>query len=186
MAGTGGGVKRSVVLVGGLSIVLLAVVAAATLGVGPLGTDREMPTPEITSFEVVDRGCQEDVRRGSTSRHGAGSATYAGVIDDISPEAALSAEVRRTSPERADVTTYSLHIRTHEPETTTDSCPGSVAYRVTYDAPYPDGSSGLRSMRFVDGELESCGGSSSGPDLGCVELMDETETHWAGGSEAEL
>lgn len=106
------------------------------------------------------------------------SATYAGVINDTSPETELSVEVRRTSPERADVTTYRLDIRTHELQSLDDSCPGAIVYRVEYDVPYDPMTSGLRHMRFVDGDLRGCGESSFGPDLGCVELMDETETHW--------
>ena len=167
------------VLVGAL---LVALVGLSFLGVGPFQGDWSEPTPEITSLEITDRGCYDEVRGFAMSSTGG---VYAGVINDTSPETELSAEIRRTSPERADVTTYHLDMWTHEPETANEPCPGAIAYRVEYDAPYDETASGLRQLQSIDGELRSCGGSTSGPDLGCVEPMDDTDTHWTNRSTVE-
>ncbi|MCU4741923.1 hypothetical protein OB955_20760 [Halobacteria archaeon AArc-m2/3/4] len=160
----------------------LTVTGIYVLGIGPFDDSWEEPTPEITALEITDRGCEEDVRAFAHSSSGGTGSVNAGTLARP-PETELSAEIRRTSPERAEITTYRLDIHTHEPDTTTTECPGRIAYRVEYDAPYDNTGTGLRVAVFVDGALRSCGSSTSGPDTGCIQLREDTDVHWTNSSD---
>ena len=169
-----------------LLIVVLAAVAtgAALAGAGPFQSDAE-PTgpPEIESFEITDRGCQDDIRKFSSSSSGTNGTEF-GTIDTATPETELSAQIRRTSPESAAITTYRIDLRTHETTTANETCPGRIAYRIEYDTHASDDTVGHRVALTVDGRTVSCGGATSGPDLGCGRLMTEPTTHWSNESDA--
>ena len=161
---------------------VLAIVAAYAAGIGPFESDAPKPTPEITSFEITDRGCRADVREFSHGRVGPnGSFVHAETLDTASSATELSAQIRRTSPGGAAITTYRLDVQTHEQTPANASCPGRIAYRIEYDA--PAGPTGVREAVFVDGRLRSCGGSTSGGDLGCRRLQDDLTTHWSNASD---
>jgi len=175
--------RRALLLV----VVLAAAGAGAALaGAGPFQGDPDPDRePAIESFEITDRGCQDEVREfASSNSAGDGGGVDAGTIDTPSPETELSAQIRRTSPGSAEVVTYRIDLRTHEPADANESCAGRIAYRIEYDAPSGAGAAGQRVSLAVDGRTTSCGGSTSGPDLGCHRLMSETTTHYTNASDA--
>ncbi|MFW5984388.1 MAG: hypothetical protein ACOCRA_04270 [Halobacteria archaeon] len=145
------------------------------------GDDWEEPEPSIESVEVTRAGCHDDVRgKGMSSSDG----TWIGTVNGTSPHTVVSAEIRHVSPDRADVTTYRLDVETHNtsvpaPDYDCDADEGAVRYEISYDAPSPDGATGHRIERYLNGELKGCGGSTSDPDIGCVPLHEEAETHWS-------
>ena len=170
-----------------LAVVLVAAVGGmALVGAGPFQDDPDPDRPpEIQSFEITDRGCQDEVRDfASSNSAGDGDGVDAGTIDTASPETELSAEIRRTSPESAEIITYRVDLRTHDPVDANESCPGRIAYRIEYDAPSGAGATGHRVALGVDGRIKSCGGSTSGPELGCHRLMSETTTRYTNESDA--
>ncbi|MDZ7688801.1 MAG: hypothetical protein U5J64_08805 [Halobacteriales archaeon] len=110
--------------------------------------------------------------------------TWTGTVNGTSPRAVVSAEIRLVSPERADVTTYRVNAETHNtsapaPEHDCSADDGVVVYEIEYDAPGDENADGRRIERYLDGELKGCGGSTSGPDIGCVRLHEEVTTHWS-------
>lgn len=166
------------------AVLLLAGAALVATGVIPPSDETAPPEPEITTIEVTDRGCDADLREsGSTGGGGNGPYYTTGTIPVDSQAVNLSAQIQRTSPEDADVRTYRVDVRTHAPaNTTTTSCQPEIAYRVEYTA--PSGSVGIRHAVFVDGHVEGCGGSTSGPDVGCDRLMaQDVPTDWSNASE---
>ncbi|GAA0661688.1 hypothetical protein GCM10009020_02410 [Natronoarchaeum mannanilyticum] len=165
---------------------MVAAAGMSLAGAGPFQGDPDPDRPPaIGSFEITDRGCQDEVREfASSNSAGDGDGVDAGTIDTDSPETELSAEMRRTSPESAAVVTYRIDLRTHEPAGANESCAGRIAYRVEYDAPVSEAAVGHRVALTVDGRTKSCGGSTSGPDLGCHRLMTETTTHYTNASDA--
>jgi len=175
--------RRALLLV----VVLVAAGAGAALaGAGPFQGDPDPDrAPAIESFEITDRGCQDEVSEfASSTSAGDGDGVDAGTIDTASPETELSAEIRRTSPASAEIVTYRIDLRTHEPADANESCAGRVAYQIEYDAPAGEAAVGHRVALAVDGRTTSCGGGTSGPELGCHRLMSETTTHYTNESDA--
>ena len=152
-------------------------------GIGPsvFGDGWEEPEPTIETVKVDGSGCHDDIRGMSmTSSDG----TWMGTVNATSPHTELSAQIRLVSPDRADVTAYRVDVETHNtsapaPGYNCTADEGAVRYRLEYNAPYPDGTTGLRVTRYVDGELWGCGGSTSGPDLGCARMHADVPTHWS-------
>jgi hypothetical protein len=174
---------KKAVLATAVALGAFAVGAALVAGV-PLSDGWEPPEPEIESVEVVSAGCHEDVRGMSmTSTDG----TWMGTVNGTSPHTEISAEIRLTSPDRADVTTYRIDAETHNTSAPAsgydcDADEGAVRYRLRYDAPSPDETTGRRVTRYLNGELWGCGGSTSGPDLGCARIHQDVPTQWSNGS----
>jgi hypothetical protein len=168
---------------------LVAVFSALVL-FGPVGADVqslvfgewEEPEPSIESVEIVRAGCHDDVRGVAFS---SSDGAWIGTVNGTSPHTELSAEIRLTSPDRADITTYRIEAETHNTTAPAsgygcDADAGAVRYRVEYDAPSPDGTKGSRVARYLDAEIVGCGGSTSGPEIGCARLMrDEAATYWS-------
>jgi hypothetical protein len=161
--------QRTTIVVSG--VVLAAVLVGGTymLGLGPFAEDSPSPTPEVKSLEITDRGC-----RGTINEFGGGSVgpgarfTNSGVINTSSPATELSAKTVRTSPNGVSIPTYRTDITTHNLPNNTTSCRGTIAYRVVINA--PSGSVGARHSLYIDGREVSCGGSTSGQNLGCYRL----------------
>jgi len=172
--------NETAVAVFGLAALVVIVLFAAT------GGDWEPPEPEIESVDVVESGCHDDVRKtASTSTGGA----WTGTVNGTSPHTELSAEIRLTSSESADVVTYRVDIETHNtsvpaPEYDRSADEGAVVYKVEYETPYDDTAEGLRVERYRDGELKGCGGTTSDPELGCARLYEDVTTHWSNGSDS--
>lgn len=154
-------------------VVAVAFVGSAfAAGVGPFAPDPAEPTPTVETLEITDRGCRGELREFGHSRNGPnGTYVSEGIIDAASPVAGLSATALRTSPENAEVLTYRVDVRTHEPANATTDCEdgGEVAYRLVANA--PDGLAGERLAVYVDGRIASCGGGTYGPNTGCGRLM---------------
>lgn len=170
--------NKIAVAVFGLAALVVIVFFSAT------GGDWKPPEPEIESIEVVRSGCHDDVRKvASSSTDG----TWTGTVNGTSPHTVVSAEIRHVSPERADVTTYRLDVETHNtsapaPEHDCSAGEGAIVYEVEYDAPSDENAEGRRVERYRDGELKGCGGSMSGPDIGCARLHEDVTTHWSNAS----
>lgn len=159
----------------GLAALVVIVFFSAT------GGDWDPPEPEIESVDVVESGCHEDIRARSASSPTDG---WVGTVNETSPHTEVSAEIRLTSPDRADVITYRVDVETHNtsvpaPEYDCSEQEGAILYEVEYDAPYDETAEGLRVERYRDGELKGCGGSTSGPELGCPRLYEDATTHWS-------
>ena len=140
----------------------------------------EKPQPSIESVEVTRSGCHDDVPGMSMS---SSDGTWISTVNDTSPHTEISAEIRLVSPDRADVTMYRLDVETHKMSAPEYNCSGAVRYEVQYDAPSPDDTTGLRVERYLNGELKGCGGSASGPDIGCDRLHEDVPTHWSNESD---
>lgn len=103
-----------------------------------------------------------------------------GVIDTPSPNASLSLEITRTSPDDARVTTYRVDVDTHPRDgtttggDTTDPCPGEVAYRLDLTVDYRKA---MCVAVYEDGEVTACGGTDCEPFIG-----DERRRWWANGT----
>ena len=165
-------------------VLLLGGAALFVTGVLPPAAETPPPEPEITTIDVTDRGCDADLREFAASGdEGNGSSYATGTILVDSQAANLSARIHRTSPDDADVRTYRVDVDTHSPaNATTASCQPEIAYRVEFTA--PSGPVGNRHALIVDGQVKSCGGATSGPDIGCDRLMAQyVPTAWSNASE---
>lgn len=159
---------------------LAAGVAIGALLIGGVpASGKSPPDPEIESIEVLDAGCHDDVRPwGMSSSDG----TWVSTINNTSKHTEVSAQVRRTSPPDATVVAYRVQLETHNTTVESGECPGRIVYRVEYDAPYPDAADAMRTERYVDGEFHTCGGSTSGPETGCVALHKDRPTRYSNGT----
>jgi hypothetical protein len=161
----------------------LALFGLRAPGITPFvfGDGWEEPEPSVDSIEVLDAGCHDDIRGMSmTSSDG----TWIGTVNATSPHTEVSAQIRLVSPDRADVTAYRVDVEAHNtsapaPRYNCTADEGAVRYRLEYSAPYPDGATGLRVTRYVNGELWGCGGSTSGPELGCARMHADVPAHWS-------
>lgn len=169
-------VDTRLLLVGALAV---GVAVGALLVGGLPGLEESAPAPEIESVEVLDAGCHDDVRPwGMSSSDG----IWVSTINNTSKHTEVSAQIRRTSPSGATVAAYRVNLATHNTTAESGECPGRIVYRVEYDAPYPDAADAMRTERYVDGEFHTCGGSTSGPETGCVALHEDRPTHYSNGT----
>ncbi|WP_216086538.1 hypothetical protein [Halovivax ruber] len=162
-------------------LVALVAVLATLLVVGelPLGDGGDPPEPRIESVSVVDAGCHDEVRGRAASSTGG---LWVGTINETSVDTDVSAEIRRATRPEATVAAYRVHLETHNTTAGNESCPGKIVFRVEYDTPYPDAADAMRVERYIDGRFQACGGSSSGPDTGCLRLYEDRPVHWSNGS----
>jgi len=165
------------------TVLIVAVLLAAGVAVLVVAgeDDWDAPEPEIESVEVTSAGCHDDVRGMSMSST---NGTWISTVNGTSPHTVVSAEIRLVSPERAEITTYRIDSETHNtsapaPDHDCSADEGAIVYEIEYDAPYDGTGTGLRVERYLDGELKGCGGSTSGPDLGCARLHEDVPTHWS-------
>lgn len=169
-------VDTRLLLVGALAV---GVAFGALLAGGVPALEESPPDPEIESVEVIDAGCHEDVRPWAMS---SSDGVWVSTVNNTSTHTEVSAQIRRTSPPDATVAAYRVHLETHNSTIEPGECPGRIVYRVEYDAPYPDAADAMRTERYVDGEFHTCGGSSGGPETGCVALYEDRPTHYSNGT----
>lgn len=159
---------------------LAAGVAIGALLVGGVPASEEPPPdPEIKTVEVLDAGCHDDVRPWAMS---SSDGIWVSTINNTSKHTEVSAQIRRTSSPDATVAAYRVQLETHNTTVEPGECPGRIVYSVEYDAPYPDAADAMRTERYVDGEFHTCGGSTSGPETGCVALHEDRPTHYSNGT----
>lgn len=169
-------VDTRLLLMGALAV---GIVIGAVV-VGGLPTSEEPPPePEIESVDVLDAGCHDDVRSRALS---SSDGTWISTVNNTSTHTEVSAQIRRTSPPGATVATYRVYLETHNTTVESGECPGRIVYRVEYNAPNPDAAAAMRTERYVDSEFHACGGSTSGPEIGCGTLHEERPTDYSNGT----
>ncbi|WP_336326416.1 hypothetical protein [Halovenus sp. HT40] len=160
-------------------VLIVGVVIGALFAGGSPSFDGPPPDPEIESVEIVEAGCHDDVRPRSG---GSTDGWWVGTINNTSTHTEVSAQIRRVSPPGATVADYRVHAETHNTTIESGECPGRIVYRVEYDAPHLDAAEVMRMEEYLNGELKSCGSSSSGPDAGCATLHESRPTHYSNGT----
>jgi hypothetical protein len=155
-------------------------VVLGALFVGGLPSfDGPPPDPQIESVEILSAGCHDDVRPQSASST---DGWWIETVNNTSKHTEVSAQIRRVSPPGAMVTDYRVHAETHNTTIESGECPGRIVYRIEYDAPHLDAAEAMRMEGYLNGELQSCGSSSSGPDAGCTALYEHRPTHYSNGT----
>lgn len=176
-------------------LVALAILALAAAGMGsinalPLFSDDTGPTEiRVSGLERLDAGCKEDVATYARSQNGPnGTYTQVSFIETGSRDANLSAWAERTSPERADFSTFRVYVDSHRTGPANDTCDVGVQYRLevttsggTGDGLLPD-ASGSRILFLENGRYSGCsaGGEGKYSDAGCAQFgLDDPQRTWA-------
>ncbi len=176
--------------------VLLCCIGASlfVLVIGPLSpfsaTDGESESPKlsVSSFEHLETGCKDDIATYASSGHGNGSYTRVSFIETGTETANLSARTERTSPVRADLTTFRVSVESTGQPRSNASCTMGVQYRLelTHDRGSSDeflsGDDGTRVLWLENGEYSGCSSTTSGSlDAECHRFTKDSQPNrtWA-------
>lgn len=161
--------SRYVAVTATLVTALVFIGGAYAAQIGPFEANPSEPAPEVQSLTITDRGCRGEISDfAGTSNGPGGKYVFEGVTNTSTPAAALTAKAVRTSAENAEVITYRVDLQTHNSTNASQSCSGEIAYRLVVNA--PSGPTGSRVGLYLDGQMISCGGGTSGSEIGCYRL----------------
>ncbi|MFC6723391.1 hypothetical protein ACFQE1_03075 [Halobium palmae] len=175
-----------------LVAVLVAVAVGAVVGPSvnalPGFADHTGPSEmRVTSFERLDAGCEEQVGEYVGGSTGGGEYSRTAFIGTAGADANLSASVRRTSPDGADLSTFRVDVDSHHDGPANATCETGVLYRIvlephggTDEGLLPD-AHGTEVLWFADGKLTGCSASLTSPlESTCDGVdRDEPQRTWA-------
>jgi len=168
-------VDRYVPALVGIALLVGAVGGYAVADGGP-SDPPPLDEPRVEQFERTASGCRGTIDpSGGTTVGPRGRFVSSGVMDTGSPDAALSMEITRTSPDDARITTYRVDLASYtEDGDGNGTCAGEAAYRLNLTVDYREA---MRVAVYEEGRAVSCGGT------GCSAVMaDERPRWWANGT----
>ncbi|WP_123123983.1 hypothetical protein [Halosegnis longus] len=139
---------------------------------------------QVTEFEILDRGCLDELTDYSRSSLGGGPGYESvGTIATDNKDASLSARVDRVSEQGSDRSTFVLQIRSTSANSTASDCRPGVQYRVgvSFSGSNPPGlfpdDHGHRLFTLENGRPAGCTASVTGSLAGCPRPL-PTEGAW--------
>ncbi|WP_277554730.1 hypothetical protein [Halobaculum limi] len=157
----------------------LVVVAVVALAVGavlvpavnalPGFSDHTGPIDiDVTEFERLESGCASAVATYSRGSVSGDTFTKVTFIETASADANLSVWTERTSPEGADLSTFRVHVESHDAGPANETCETGVLYRISVETSggAPAGvladDHGTRIQWMENGEFTVCSVSTTG------------------------
>ncbi|MFC7097141.1 hypothetical protein [Halobaculum marinum] len=121
-----------------IAVALVALAVGAVLGPSvnalPGFSDRTGPTDiAVTEFERLDAGCASAVATYSRGSVSGDTFTKVTFIETASTGANLSVWTERTSPDGADLSTFRVHVESHDAGPANTTCETGVLYRISVE-----------------------------------------------------
>lgn len=169
--------SRVQLLVAGVVVGLL--LTAVPVNAVPGFSDHTGPQrAQVTEFEILDRGCLDELADYGRSSLGGGSGYESvGTIATDDEDASLSARVDRVSERGSDRSTFVLQIRSTLEKSTARECQTGVQYRVgvSFSGANPAGlfpdDHGHRLFTLENGRPAGCAASVTGSLAGCPQPL---------------